>query len=102
MPYRVNGQYIMEGLASSFLFCLGGGGFIILHHTMEAKSMPKLNHILLLSVGFGCIILSSICCFIFIRMKLPLVFSYYFINKRVLCTIILFKIIRVCLLFRCL
>ncbi|KAL1457454.1 hypothetical protein WDU94_007686 [Cyamophila willieti] len=30
MPYRVNGQYIMEGLASSFLFSIGGLGFIIL------------------------------------------------------------------------
>ncbi|XP_027047095.1 oligosaccharyltransferase complex subunit ostc-B-like, partial [Pocillopora damicornis] len=28
MPYRVNGQYIMEGLASSFLFSMGGLGFI--------------------------------------------------------------------------
>merc|ERR1711973_500300 len=26
MPYRVNGQYIMEGLASSFLFSMGGLG----------------------------------------------------------------------------
>lgn len=24
LPYRVNGQYIMEGLASSFLFTIGG------------------------------------------------------------------------------
>ena len=30
MPYRVNGQYIMEGLASSFMFTLGGLGFIVL------------------------------------------------------------------------
>lgn len=26
--YRVNGRYIMEGLASSFLFTMGGLGFI--------------------------------------------------------------------------
>ncbi|KAL3079864.1 hypothetical protein niasHS_014146 [Heterodera schachtii] len=24
MPYRVNGQYIMEGLVASLMFCLGG------------------------------------------------------------------------------
>nr|XP_039319801.1 oligosaccharyltransferase complex subunit OSTC-like [Saimiri boliviensis boliviensis] len=30
LAYRVNGQYIMEGLASSFLFTMGGLGFIIL------------------------------------------------------------------------
>ncbi|KAM4876947.1 LOW QUALITY PROTEIN: oligosaccharyltransferase complex subunit OSTC-like [Thomomys bottae] len=30
LAYRVNGQYIMEGLVSSFLFTMGGLGFIIL------------------------------------------------------------------------
>ena len=30
LAYRVNGQYVMEGLASSFLFPMGGLGFIIL------------------------------------------------------------------------
>ena len=33
MPYRVNGQYIMEGLASSFLFMMGGLGFVVLDQT---------------------------------------------------------------------
>uniref|UniRef100_A0A1I8AMG3 Oligosaccharyltransferase complex subunit n=1 Tax=Steinernema glaseri TaxID=37863 RepID=A0A1I8AMG3_9BILA len=30
MPHRVNGQYIMEGVLASFLFSLGGVGFIVL------------------------------------------------------------------------
>lgn len=29
MPYRINGQYIMEGLGASFMFCLGGENFYI-------------------------------------------------------------------------
>merc|ERR1711902_206284 len=33
MQYRINGQYIMEGLASSFMFTLGGLGFIVLDQT---------------------------------------------------------------------
>lgn len=70
MPYRVNGQYIMEGLASSFLFTLGGLGFIILDQT-HAPSTPKLNRLLLISVGFICIVVSFIACWIFMRMKLP-------------------------------
>ncbi|XP_011313301.1 putative oligosaccharyltransferase complex subunit CG9662 [Fopius arisanus] len=70
MPYRVNGQYIMEGLASSFLFTLGGLGFIILDQT-HSPSTPKLNRILLISVGFICITVSFITCWIFMRMKLP-------------------------------
>ena len=27
LPYRINGQYIMEGLAASFMFVLGGSSF---------------------------------------------------------------------------
>ncbi|XP_074655051.1 oligosaccharyltransferase complex subunit ostc-B-like [Tubulanus polymorphus] len=70
MPYRINGQYIMEGLASSFLFTIGGLGFIILDQTNKAGT-PKLNRILLLSVGFICILVSFFMCRVFMRMKLP-------------------------------
>ncbi|XP_011499704.1 PREDICTED: oligosaccharyltransferase complex subunit ostc-B [Ceratosolen solmsi marchali] len=70
MPYRVNGQYIMEGLASSFLFTLGGLGFIILDQT-HSPSMPKLTRILLISVGFISVLVSFTTCWIFMRMKLP-------------------------------
>lgn len=70
MPYRVNGQYIMEGLASSFLFTMGGLGFVILDQTNK-PSTPRLNRILLLSVGFVCIIVSFFMCRVFMRMKLP-------------------------------
>merc|ERR1712170_186864 len=70
MPYRVNGQYIMEGLASSFLFTMGGLGFVILDQTNKPL-MPKLNRILLLSVSFVCILISFFMCRVFMRMKLP-------------------------------
>ncbi|XP_054281862.1 oligosaccharyltransferase complex subunit ostc-A isoform X2 [Macrosteles quadrilineatus] len=70
LPYRVNGQYIMEGLASSFLFTLGGLGFVVLDHTHN-PSTPKLNRILLIAVGFLCIIISFFTCWVFMRMKLP-------------------------------
>ncbi|XP_024082954.1 oligosaccharyltransferase complex subunit ostc-A [Cimex lectularius] len=70
MPYRVNGQYIVEGLASSFLFTLGGLGFVILDHTHNPMT-PKLNRILLIAVGFICICVSFIACWVFMKMKLP-------------------------------
>merc|ERR1711973_367695 len=70
MPYRVNGQYIMEGLASSFLFSMGGLGFIILDKS-NAQNMPKLNRFLLLFLGFVCILVSFFTCRVFMRMKLP-------------------------------
>lgn len=70
MPYRVNGQYIMEGLASSFLFTIGGLGFIIMDQT-HTPGKPKLNKILLISMGFIFILVSFFTTWIFMRMKLP-------------------------------
>ena len=70
MPYRVNGQYIMEGLASSFLFTMGGLGFVILDQTNKPTT-PRLNRILLLCISFVCILLSFFMCRVFMRMKLP-------------------------------
>merc|ERR1712170_123071 len=70
MPYRVNGQYIMEGLASSFLFTMGGLGFVILDQTNKPTT-PRLNRILMLCVGFVCILISFFMCRVFMRMKLP-------------------------------
>jgi len=70
MPYRINAQYIMEGLASSFLFALGGMGFIILDQTNNPLT-PKLNRMLLLLVGIGSILVSFFMLRVFMRMKLP-------------------------------
>lgn len=76
MPYRVNGQYIMEGLASSFLFSMGGLGFIILDKS-NAVGMSKLNRFLLLFLGFVCVLVSFFTCRVFMRMKLPWVLALF-------------------------
>ncbi|CAG0879272.1 unnamed protein product [Darwinula stevensoni] len=76
MPYRINGQYIMEGLASSFMFTLGGLGFIILDKT-HAPSTPKLNRILLVFLGFFLVLVSFIACWVFLRIKMPGYLTYY-------------------------
>lgn len=70
MPYRVNGQYIMEGLASAFLFTFGSIGFMIMDHIDFAPG-KRLNRILLTSIGFTFIVLSFFTTWIFMRMKLP-------------------------------
>ncbi|XP_017784662.1 PREDICTED: oligosaccharyltransferase complex subunit ostc isoform X1 [Nicrophorus vespilloides] len=70
MPYRVNGQYIMEGLASSFLFSMGGLGFILLDQ-IHSPLTPKLNRLLITAVGFICVLVSFFTTWIFMRMKLP-------------------------------
>merc|ERR1712038_184197 len=70
MPYRVNGQYIMEGLASSFLFTMGGLGFIMLDQTNKPTT-PKLNRFLMYAIAFVCILISFFMSRVFMRMKLP-------------------------------
>uniref|UniRef100_A0A8D2CPL8 Oligosaccharyltransferase complex subunit n=1 Tax=Sciurus vulgaris TaxID=55149 RepID=A0A8D2CPL8_SCIVU len=51
LPYRVNRQYILEGLAFSFLFTMRGLGFTILDPS-NATKIPKLNRFVLVLVGF--------------------------------------------------
>uniref|UniRef100_G3TVS8 Oligosaccharyltransferase complex subunit n=1 Tax=Loxodonta africana TaxID=9785 RepID=G3TVS8_LOXAF len=63
LPYRVNEQYITEGLASSFLFTMGPGG------GSNARNIPKLNGFLLF-IGFVCVLLSFFMARVFMRMKL--------------------------------
>lgn len=70
MAYRVNGQYIMEGLASSFMFGLGALGFIVLDKTHNPAT-PKFNRILLIIIGFASVIISSVACYAFMKIKLP-------------------------------
>ncbi|MFH4977689.1 hypothetical protein AB6A40_004398 [Gnathostoma spinigerum] len=70
MQYRVNGQYIMEGLAASFMFSLGGLGFIILDKCNNPLT-PKLNRIMLLGLGFSCIVISFFATRTFMRIKMP-------------------------------
>uniref|UniRef100_A0A915CSJ4 Oligosaccharyltransferase complex subunit n=1 Tax=Ditylenchus dipsaci TaxID=166011 RepID=A0A915CSJ4_9BILA len=57
MQYRVNGQYIMEGLAASFMFSLGAIGFVILDKCNNPLT-TKNNRLMLLGMGFSCILIS--------------------------------------------
>lgn len=70
MQYRVNGQYIMEGLASSFLFTLGGLGFIILDRS-NTVGLTKLNRTMLFAFGFFCVVAAFLAVRVFMTMKLP-------------------------------
>ena len=70
MQYRVNGQYIMEGLASSFLFTMGGLGFVILERS-NAVGYTRLNRSMLFAFGFFCVVAAFFTCRIFMTMKLP-------------------------------
>ena len=70
MQHRINGQYIVEGLSSSFMFLLGGLGFIVLDQT-HAPGIPKLNRMMLQLIGFGSLLISFFCSWMFMKMKLP-------------------------------
>nr|XP_035150572.1 oligosaccharyltransferase complex subunit OSTC-like [Callithrix jacchus] len=70
LAYRVNRQYIMEGLISSFLFTMEGLGFIILDQ-LNAPNIPEFNRCLLLVIGFIRVLLSFFMARVFMRMKLP-------------------------------
>lgn len=70
MQYRVNGQYIMEGLAASFMFSLGGLGFVILDKCNNPLT-PKLNRIMMLGVGFACVLIGYCATRMFMRIKMP-------------------------------
>ena len=61
----------MEGLASSFLFTLGAVGFILLDMTNEKERMPKLNRVILLSIGAISVLVSFFTLRVFMRIKMP-------------------------------
>jgi hypothetical protein len=66
MAWRINGQYIMEGLAASFMFTLGGLGFILLDQTNK-PNMPRLNRVLMILCSFIFILVAYSASKIFIR-----------------------------------
>jgi hypothetical protein len=70
MQWRINGQYIMEGLASSFLFTLGAVGFILLDQTNKPL-MPKLNRMIIILIGLISVLVSYFTLRVFMRIKMP-------------------------------
>ncbi|KAI6182884.1 Oligosaccharyltransferase complex subunit [Aphelenchoides bicaudatus] len=70
MPYRINGQYILEGLVASFMFSLTAIGMIILDKTNKAQT-TRANRLILLSVGSACVAIGYLTTRTFIKIKMP-------------------------------
>eukprot|EP00898_Chlorokybus_atmophyticus_P000430 jgi/Chlat1/1388/Chrsp12S01968 len=70
LPYRINGQYIIEGLSAGFLFTLGGLGYVLLDWAND-KTQPRRNRILLLISGAVSIWGAYSVCIVFLRIKIP-------------------------------
>lgn len=67
---RVNGQYIIEGLSSGFMFILGGLGIVLLDLALDrnrAKSL-KLSYA---SAGISSLVIAYLMSMLFIRIKIP-------------------------------
>jgi len=70
LQYRVNGQYIIEGLSAGLLFSLGGAGFVILDRANQKFTSNRNRYLLILS-GVICIVVAYNLCLVFLRMKIP-------------------------------
>lgn len=60
----------MEGFAASFMYILGGVGFIILENCNNPNT-SKNNRLIMLGIGFGCVIMGYLITRMFMRIKLP-------------------------------
>ncbi|XP_004488021.1 uncharacterized protein [Cicer arietinum] len=70
MSGRVNGQYIIEGLSSGFMFVLGGIGIIMLDLALD-RNRDKSVKVSYASAGVSSIVLSYVMSMLFIRIKIP-------------------------------
>ncbi|KAJ3675277.1 hypothetical protein LUZ60_004319 [Juncus effusus] len=70
LPGRVNGQYIIEGLSSGFMFVLGGVGIIFMDLAMD-KSKALNVRTALAGFGIGGLVLAYCMAMLFIRIKIP-------------------------------
>ncbi|KAJ7955859.1 Oligosaccharyltransferase complex subunit ostc [Quillaja saponaria] len=70
LPGRVNGQYIIEGLSSGFMFVMGGIGIVLMDLALDrnrAKSV-KLSYA---SAGITSVVIAYMMSMLFIRIKIP-------------------------------
>lgn len=72
MPYRLNGQYIIEGLTGGMMYTLGGLGLVLLdrvHAPPGASSGGR--RLALLCLGGGMLAVSYLATLSFLRIKMP-------------------------------
>ncbi|XP_028774098.1 oligosaccharyltransferase complex subunit OSTC-like [Neltuma alba] len=70
MSGRVNGQYIIEGLSSGFMFVLGGIGIVLLDLALD-RNRAKSVKVSYASAGVFSVLLAYVMSMLFIRIKIP-------------------------------
>ncbi|GFP93404.1 oligosaccharyltransferase complex subunit ostc [Phtheirospermum japonicum] len=70
LPGHFNGQYIIEGLSSGFMFILGGIGIVLLDLALD-KNRAKSVKVSYTSVGVVFVVISYVMSMLFIRINIP-------------------------------
>ncbi|GMN62041.1 hypothetical protein TIFTF001_031128 [Ficus carica] len=70
LPGRVNGQYIIEGLSSGFMFLLGGIGIILMDLALD-RNRAKSVKVSYAAAGISSVVLAYVMSMLFIRIKIP-------------------------------
>ncbi|XP_010243094.1 PREDICTED: oligosaccharyltransferase complex subunit ostc-like [Nelumbo nucifera] len=70
LPGRVNGQYIIEGLSSGFMFVLGGIGIVLMDLALD-RNRAKSVKVSFASAGISSVVIAYVMSMLFIRIKIP-------------------------------
>lgn len=70
LPGRVNGQYIIEGLSSGFMFVLGGIGIVLMDLALD-RNRAKSVKVSFASAGVASVVIAYVMSMLFIRIKIP-------------------------------
>lgn len=68
LKYRVNGQYIIEGLSAGMMFAVGAVGFFLLD---KATKPSVTGNKIIFGVGVLLVAVAYMLCQLFIRIKIP-------------------------------
>lgn len=70
LPGRVNGQYIVEGLSSGFMFVLGGVGIVLMDLALD-RNRAKSVKVSYAAAGISSVVIAYVMSMLFIRIKIP-------------------------------
>ncbi|GBF90257.1 oligosaccharyltransferase complex subunit-like protein [Raphidocelis subcapitata] len=70
MPYRINGQYTMEGMAGGLMYSMGGLGLIVLDMAHRRDMEAKYRKVLM-AMGGAMVLVGYFAVMAFLRIKMP-------------------------------
>jgi len=70
MAYRMNGQYILEGISGAMMYSLGGLSLIALDQSRNKRIEPTYRNILMV-MGCAGLVMAYSAVMVFLRIKMP-------------------------------